>query len=440
MIKHLAHLKDKHLYPFTIVLAWIIGFYSTELLAAPGLSHTTYKGLKKVEELQDKKQFNQALKQLQILLQKKGLKHYDRAIINQYLSYTYVAKDELRNSLAPAIKAIKAKQLPQSAEQSLRILVAQSAFQLQRYRITIDYLHQWLKRSQTKNADHLFLLAYSYYETNQWKDSGHYLRQAINYKKKIPEDWYHLQLNLAIAQKNFSQVEAILHNLIEQTHTSVQNQDTEQNAYWWRYLSQFYLQQRWDEKALATLMLAYQLGYLSNHELQQMVMLYQHRQIPEKAARLLMQAIETAQLEKSYPHYYLLFQLWYSAHEYPPAISALKQAIDLEPKAKDLRTLALLYLQENAWRETLKTIQKAESKGAKKSSLINPLFALLQSAYLSHDHETTLQTFKEISTYYLPTIQESENIEHIEQYHYWKEKLTNDSRELSSVPEQVSIQ
>ena len=342
----LIHLRKTILF---LALLLIGNLFSLPLQSRPALSHATFKALEKIDRYREKQQRQKEIKALLDLSQKVENKAYDLAIVEQYLAFAYIEQGDYALSQKYADKALKSNLMPKEGEQSLRYLLGQLALQNYYYQQSIRLFKQYLDKANKPNSEINYLIAFGYYHLSQWEQAEKQLNKAIAMQRRVPEDWYKLLINIYLEEKNYFAAEQALQSLIAATPAQ---------AIWWKLLTQLYLIQDKYEKALASLSLAYQKKHLDNHDIQQLMQLYNYNIIPEKAARLLQSAIQSKQLAGNYSNFKLLFQLWSVAKEKNKAIEALNKALENNPNGYDYLLLGQTFMQIEDWSNASLALQE----------------------------------------------------------------------------------
>jgi len=337
---------------YLIALSLLLGVTAIQPLQARSnkqvLSRSTHKALTKIEAYNEQQHYQQAVDALISLQQKLKNKAYDQAITQQYLAYAYWNLGNNSKAEHYARKALDSQRLPKQAAQSLRYYLGQMLFHNYQFEASIALFKQYQDHAKQPNSEVDYLLAMGCYYLSDLEKAQQYLNQAFQLEKEIPVNWYQLQLNIYLESKNYAVAETVIQKLLSQSPQKVE---------WWKLLTQLYLAQDKYNKALASLSLAYQSKEIPNEDLQQLLYLFNHNELPAKAARLLNQAIQTQQLSDSYRNFKLLSQLWEMAKEKQKAIQALKTAIEKNPNSSDYLQLGLLYLQTDNRQQAIQALQ-----------------------------------------------------------------------------------
>lgn len=388
-------------YLLPLLLALCIGLAGTSA-QGENLSFGTHLKLQEASKLTEAGKAREAIRRLRLLEGEVRERRYELAMVQQHLVHAYVAAEELAAAWDTAVEVLSDRQLPAEATHSLTWLVAQIAFQLEDYRSCINYVEQWISTESAPSAKAHFIVGYSYYRLEQPRPAEQHLEQAIELVEKIPDDWRRVLLAVYLDGKRYRKAETVLQSLIEREPD---------NKSWWKYLVAVYLEQDKEDKALATLVLAYHRCLLETEDLMRIVHHYSYRGIPEKAARLLQSWLKEGRLEASYKTLRLQFELWHFACEHGSALQALEQAASMAKNGEDYLLLGRLHLERNEWQQARQDLQRALHRGVKEQAKAQYLLGI--AAFHCDDPDTARLAFEEAS----------KNPKLEQEVAYWSERL-----------------
>jgi len=133
---------------------------------------------------------------------------------------------------------------------------------------------------------------------------------------------------------------------------------------YWQQLSELYLRINNPQKALAVLKLAEKQGMLtSEQELLRLANLYLYTNIPEQAAQLLQQKLNSGVIPASVKNWNKLADSWILAQEYTQAIKALNYLVKLDQANGEYQfRIGRLYMEQGDWSRALSAFERAQGK------------------------------------------------------------------------------
>ncbi|WP_319380861.1 tetratricopeptide repeat protein [Thiomicrorhabdus sp.] len=371
-----------------------------------GLSPSVYEHLQNAMALSKSGENRQAISSLKALLGEIDKEPYAKAIVEQQLAYAYLKTDNYSKARAFGRSALNSGELPPEAVHGLHWLLAQLAFQQDDYSETIRYAGLWVENeSSGKVGKGLFLIGYSYYHLDQYRNAASRFEAAIKSEKSPPVDWQKLLLASYMQSKNYAKAEGLLRSLIERQPKTL---------LWWEYLVGIYLQRDKEDKALAALVLAYNHHRLKSEDVMRMVQLFDYRGIPFKAAELMQKSIDEGRFSASYKNLQLLGQLWLNARERKKALETLTKAAALSKKGRDDLLIGRLHMENGQWKEAVGAFRRALSKGGLKDRARTKLFLGITAYY---DGQFKLARTSLTSAGKVPALRKEAD--------YWLAKLAN---------------
>ena len=133
---------------------------------------------------------------------------------------------------------------------------------------------------------------------------------------------------------------------------------------YWLQLSAVYAETGNYEKALATMVLAYEQGLLTEErELTHLAQLYLYNRIPYQATRVLERGIADGQIRGTVDSWRLLADAWLAARERAKAEKPLEQAASRAPNGDLYLRLARVQIENDEWTAARKSLTRAIEKG-----------------------------------------------------------------------------
>ncbi|MCG8610726.1 MAG: hypothetical protein MI864_09340 [Pseudomonadales bacterium] len=270
------------------------------------------------------------------------LSSYEAALVNRLqgnLAISIPETPDYEKAFGYFHRAWQTQALPDDAQQKLTHLLAQLAFELERWSKAIDYMETWLARMENgarkkstviKPEDYL-VLAQSYSQLNQWSAVIPPLQSALEMRSPAPESWYQLELAAFTQMEQHANSLNVLKTLV--THYP--------SSEYWQQLAVTQQQLGQTKAALATLQTAYLGDYIKDEQhIQWLAQLCLEHNLPNKAARVLQDSFQSKGLAKSKTNLTLLANAQISAKSYAGAQETMATLAELFPGDKE--TLAVL--------------------------------------------------------------------------------------------------
>lgn len=338
-----------------LAMASLLLISSTEILAASGLlTQGTYRRLMDIQELVDEKQYDQAIKEANGLLG--DIKNdYEEAMVLQRIAYIYIYKEDYPSTIKYLEKALAKNAFSKQEEQATTIALAQTYLTQDNYKKVISLLDSYLKSNKELPPDAYILGAIAYTSLNQYREALPYAKKAIELSAKPNKDWHQLLLSIYYELNQYPNAAALLETMI---------------TYWpdegefWRNLASVYLELQDDDKALATLSLAYDQGMLVKEPyLLNLARLYILSETPYKAGLVISKGIDDKYIEANVKNLELLGTAWTQAREYEKAAEALGQAGAKSDNGDLYLRQARLYASMHKWDDVVTAVDNAMEKG-----------------------------------------------------------------------------
>ena len=211
---------------------------------------------------------------------------------------------------------------------------------------------------------------------------------ALDSTSNPKEGWLAFAAALNLALERYSKAAEFLEQLT--------NTYPDKKKYW-KQLSAVYLNIKKDDKALATLDLAYKLNFLEvEQEIIHLATLLMVQGISLKAAKLLEKSLELKKIKPSQKNYESLGDCWLRAEEITPALEAYKKSAPLAKNGKVLAKMGQIYIQNGKWLEAINSFKKALEKGELKYP--ENIYISLGISYLGlKKYEQATTFFKKVS-------------------------------------------
>ncbi|MFW7377726.1 MAG: tetratricopeptide repeat protein [Oligoflexus sp.] len=373
--------------------------------ARPGnLSERDYNRLSRAQQMMAEGKFDDALNLLNMLEESTRRDSFGLAQVYQTKGYVYAQNDNFAKAAEYFQKCLDLKALPLQPTLSTMYSLAQVNAAQEKYLEAVPLLQDYLYNRDPPHADAYFFYGQILAQLNARLEAVKQVERAIELNPEPREPWYRLLAALYYEQKNYPKAIVAL--------TSLLNINPDKKEYW-QQLSSIYVATNQDDKALATLEVAYKKDFLDEErDLLQLVRLSLFRGVPYKAGVYLEKAIEQGIVEKNKKHYELLADSWIRAQEVDRALAALSLAAPLADDGSVFVRQGQLYLEKEQWQESVKSLEA----GIKKGGLSKPGLAYVAmgiAQYRLGRTEASLAAFKQAQKYPQQERQAKEWINHL---------------------------
>lgn len=326
-------------------------------VTARALDELTWKQLNRVYEEVGEENFEVAYDDLQKMLRRAGKDEYIQAVLFQALAQVEWSRKNYLASLDYFERSVELDVLPDQTHFALMYQIAQLYFMQDRYDDALDALDLWFCKIPAEQVtSHAWVLKASINaQKGDYREALAAIGQAIAMEEEPKESWYQLKLAAHFELEQFQQAAETLEVMISRW--------PDKKTYWTQ-LSQIYYKLEREDKALATMALAYRKNLLDKQtDITYLSSLYSNSDVPFKAAEVLEQGIRAGIVEPSKSHWTMIAESWYSAEELQRSLAAFKEAgmaasdgdIDLR------RGFILVDLEE--WGQALEALNEALEKG-----------------------------------------------------------------------------
>lgn len=326
-----------------------------------------FKKLDKVRELADAKDYAGAIGAL-AAVENIRRNSYETAMTFNMYAYVYFNQEDYGKAIGAYEKVLAGKKVPDSLLQSTTYSVAKLHLIQENYQQALVSLNDWFALVEKPGPEAHILRAQIFYQLEQFPKALPDVKKAIaitkQQGKKPRENWLLMERAVYYQNKDYKSMERCLKDLIA----------LYPKAQYWVQLSAVFNELGKPDAELATLETAYEQKLLAKET--QVVSLAQamlSKEIPYKAAQVLLQGIKDEVVEESAKNLSLLGDALMIAKEYDQAIVVMKKAANASEKGKDFYKLAQIHTERQEWEDALKNVSKALTLGelnAEHSALI----------------------------------------------------------------------
>ncbi len=322
--------------------------------AQMGMSAELHREVRAANELLGAGNSREAISKLGTLARRGNLNAYEKAVIQQMLGFAHLEADDSAKAREAFEAALSFNTLPEQIANGVTMALTQVCLTLQEYECARNHVNKVIENRPDPDPDFLAVAAYVYYELKQYEVAERHIRQAINSSEEPKENWYQILLAIYREQEAWDKAEAILRETVARF--------PDKGTYW-QFLSYVLFMQEKQHEALATLMLAYRLDLVEGSELERISGFHANLGIPEKAARMLEQWLETGTLEADAERQVLIGRLWLLARERDKAKSHLAKAADSSSDGDIDLLIGKLHYEDQTWDLAVRHLERALDKG-----------------------------------------------------------------------------
>ena len=317
------------------------------------------KQMLKVQEYFEKEDYPGAKSLLTKLSQRRKLKPFEAAKINQFLGYVEYELGTPKSALKFFEKALAGEGLPPNDRNQLTFNVAQLMLQEGQVDKAISMLQGWFKANENPKADAFFIMANAYVMKEDFKSALKWANQGLDRVTNPREQWLQMAVGLNFQDGKYEKCREILETLVSKWP----------KKQYWRQLSGIYGQLKLEKEQLAAFELTHRQGMLtSSNELVQMAQLYMYHEVPFKAGKLVEASLADGTIDDTQKNWKLLADAWIAAREMERAIEPLKKAADRDDNGELYIQLAQLYVEREDWEKAIDALQKGRRKGGLKNT------------------------------------------------------------------------
>ena len=359
----------------------------------PTLTPAAFKVLEASQELLSEEKYSLAIEKLKKQYVKEKDGSYSRALLLQFLGYSYLLKEQW----SPAAKffdlALKQNALPVKTQLQVIQGYVHARLATDQYRKVIARLSPWLKdngHSPDVPAALYVQLGMSYLYLDKPQQAINPLREGIRREDKPKASWYETLLVSYFKSKRFKEARLLIDDMIRVLPAKED---------YWRQLSILEIRREQFKRALVVYELANKEGFLNKpNDIRQHARLLIQEGAPYRAARLIDTSIKSGRLKPKESDWKLLANSWIQAKEIKKALPALNNSANLSSTGEAHLRIAQLYIDKESWGKAITHLNKALKKGNLKDT--GHAYLLLGIARLEiEDWQRATKALKKAKTY-----------------------------------------
>lgn len=281
------------------------------------LSKPAREHMMKVNEHVRAKEWDEALRELERMKERKYLDDHERAVMWQMFGVLYFERGDFEESAAAGEKALELGGLSDRARLRTLNILGQLYVMMERFDRASELLSEWIAGTQDPKPEDHYLVASAYSQQKKFAEALPHAKAAVDGMTETKQPWLELLLSLHFELKQEREVLAMLERLIAEYPKDK------------RYRLQLVETHRaLDEhtEALAAMEQAYGDGLLDEErDLVNLAALYIEREQPLKGAELLDVHMGQGRVARTPEHLQMMARGWALAGDEAKAKAAMKQ-------------------------------------------------------------------------------------------------------------------
>lgn len=284
---------------------------------------------------------------------------YDRAYVARFLGTMYASLEDDQAQPQRAIEHLEAAVRPDllswsDQRQSLQLL-ANLYLMVEQYQDALTKFREYLQFTGEWDPDVLVRMASANMELQNYSDVIPFARKAIEHYDEPNRNPYVLQIAAFYEAGEIAEAVKVL-------EAGIQVLPGEEG--WWSQLGMFYMLEEDYEKALATMSVAYQAGFLdrSSHY-RALSQLYSNNGVPFHSGEIMKRYIDNGEIEETSSNWANAARAYRNAREFARAAEAFAKAAEVAEPGDDLagyyRQQGSALLQAERYRDAAAPLQRA---------------------------------------------------------------------------------
>lgn len=328
----------------------------------PALRARVYEQLARAQKLGDEGDVDGAIGVLdKVNAKSASMNSYEKAMMYNFYGFIYYNAEDYDKAIESFSLVVEQQPIPESFEQSTLFSLSQLNLMRGNYDKSIEYLERWESLNTGDIPPKNYLLkAQARYQQKDYKSAIGHINKAVELVEADPEkgvaeeNWYILQRAVYYELKQPKKVTEVLVKLVRHYN---------QPKYWIQ-LGGMYGEIGEEKKQLAVMESAYQQGFIEKgSDMFNLAQLYYYHQVPYKAARLMVEAIDSGKLDKNLRNMRFLSQCWAAAKENEKAVPVMASAAALSADGELDAQLSQIFLNDEQWDKAISSAEIALEKG-----------------------------------------------------------------------------
>lgn len=319
-----------------------------------------FKRLEKVDNAVAKKEYVEAQGLLDELAENEELNPHERALMHQSRGQVLALQKKYAGAAESFAKCLEQDALSPESTANVQYNLGQMYMVTEQYGAAIAVMEQFLAGGREATHQIHQMLAGAHVQEGTFEKALPHAQALLDEEDPDTEASLQLMLAIRVQLKQYGEAITLLKTLVHRF--------PEKKSYWMQ-LSAAYAQNEQNDRALATLALAYKQGYLEEEgELMQLVHRYLGEGLPLKGATLLATEMKDKRIARSAKTLELLANAWMAARRVEEALAAMEAAAEVAKGGEVYLRLAQVYAQEELWVRAAQAASRAVSRGKLKDA------------------------------------------------------------------------
>lgn len=318
------------------------------------MTETVYNRLSAIHDMMGEDRLGEALTAIE-KLERQRLSKYEEALVKQTKGFVYAQQNREAQAIQSFEAALKTNSLPPTAHQGMLYSLAGLYASQDQFMKSIETMREWFRYEAEPIPDAYIMIGSGFAELERFDNALPYVLKAIEKSKEPRKAWYMLAIAIHFERSRYAAAADLLLEMLRYWPDE---------ARYWDMLSSCYLELNDDQRALDTMMVAYNSGMLTNPiRILALVQLNLMRDIPYTAGTILQDELGKGTLERDEDNLRLLLQAWLSAREYDRAVETIDRLSEFAENGDYYLQAARIYNETGEWQKVINNVVKALDAG-----------------------------------------------------------------------------
>jgi len=331
-----------------------------ELQKAPirGMPEKVYKRQTRALEQMAAGNYTEAIAQLQRIFDNTS-DNYIKAVVSMNLASAWAQQNNYDKSLPHFDNALTYGEgnLQFDQLQAVRLNTASLSYSVGKKDEAIRHAKTWLAKSNKEDPKPYVLIAVINAEDGKYREAICPAWNAVRVQKKPKKQYHNMLLISHYELGDLPGSSKILKEMV--THFP------EEKSYW-RQLSSLYLSMDLVKESLAVMEMFYLMGgFETENDYKTLSALFAYQEIPYRSAEILEEGMDKGLVKPEVKNWKSIAANYRVSKETDKAIVAYGKTAEVDKDGEEFVTQAELYLEKDKYRDSIKALDKALSKGVK---------------------------------------------------------------------------
>lgn len=347
------------------------------------VGQSTGKKVQKAYEAYNEDLLDEAI---EILLDIKPKDDFDKAYVNRFVGNIMATIDKRgAEALGLLESSVTTKVLNDTEHASTLKLVGDLSMQEKEYEKAVVYYNKWMDFTCKKDPKIFIRIAQAYSEQKLYAEMIEPADKAIEFADKPDKNAYLLKLSSYFERKMMPEAVKVAEQLVI-------NFPTEKR--WWTQLGTFYLSIEDYERAVSTLDIAYQQGYLEKEaQIKLLAQLYSVAGAPSRAARLTEKHLKSGLLTRNESNLATLARSFHQARDFKTAAKYYGEVAKLTSDPTYYEDQGTLLILAQDYKGAIAALTKALESGAEKVGAVH--YSLMEANFYANNFRQAYRHAKE---------------------------------------------